>query len=51
MQYKLNEEDVAMELEVALKDFYNGEIVVEGKTVNLKFPNGQNFKIVVVEEK
>lgn len=40
-------EQFAEELELALRDYFQGEIERQGKTVNIKFPNGQTFKLTV----
>lgn len=46
-EWKVNEEDVAMEISVALADTYNAKIIREKNLLVINFENGQSFKVEV----
>jgi hypothetical protein len=46
-EWKVNEEDVAMEISVALADTYNAKIIREKNMLVINFENGQSFKVEV----
>jgi len=45
--WKLNEEDVAMEISVTLADTYNAEILRQKNLLVINFQNGQSFKVEI----
>ena len=46
-EWKVNEEDVAMEISVALADTYNAKIIREKNLLVINFENGQSFTVEV----
>ena len=49
VRFKCNEQDVAIELQVLLEDFYVADIVHKENSLLVKFYNGQKFKIDIKE--
>ena len=46
---KTSATEIAMDLKFLLKDFYLATFDVSGEALNVKFENGQKFKLIVKE--
>lgn len=49
LQYKVEVEDLFLDLKVLLKEYYMGTFTNDGQALMLKFTNGQKFKLSLVE--
>ncbi len=49
--YKVEAEELLLDLKVLLKEYYAATFTVDGKSLKLQFNNGQEFKLILQEEK
>ncbi len=49
--YKVEAEDIMLDLKVLLKEYYAATFGINGKSLKISFNNGQVFKLSVLEEK
>ncbi|MCX4362901.1 MAG: hypothetical protein OSJ74_05930 [Clostridia bacterium] len=49
LQYRVDVEDLFLDLKVLLKEYYMGTFTHDGKALMLNFSNGQKFKLSLCE--
>lgn len=49
LQYRVEVEDLFLDLKVLLKEYYMGTFTSDGKELLLSFTNGQKFKLSLTE--
>ena len=49
LQYKVEVEDLFLDIKVLLKEYYMGTFTNDGQALMLKFTNGQKFKLSLSE--
>ena len=50
-KYQIKQENLLNEIAVALQDVFVAKIEKEEKAIRMQFPNGQNFKLAIGEDK
>ena len=49
-QQKIKQEDLLLEITIALKEVFVAQIEKEKKGITMQFPSGQKFILAVIEE-